>query len=140
MISRSEDETIKIAQDFSKKLSPGAVIALEGDLGAGKTTFVKGIALGLGLESTDEVTSPTFALMNIYASKTPLYHFDLYRLDSAKDIESIGFEEFIDDSKAIKCVEWAEKGKEFLKDQKVYKVQLETAGEGERNITLPEIK
>ncbi len=112
--SRSADETISIAREFSKKIKPGTVIALSGDLGSGKTTFIKGLAAGFGLKDSGKITSPTFALMHIYPSKPQVYHFDLYRLESIKEIEDMGFEEFISDPAVVTCVEWAEKAGELI--------------------------
>jgi tRNA threonylcarbamoyladenosine biosynthesis protein TsaE len=111
LITRSVEETIDSAKRFAKSLKAGDALALVGDLGSGKTTFVKGLALGLGLKSADEVTSPTFTIMNIYRTKPPLYHYDLYRMETAKEIAAIGFEEFANDPHAIICIEWAERAK-----------------------------
>lgn len=113
-LSRSARETISIARRFARTLKPGSVLALEGDLGSGKTTFIKGIALGLGLKHADEVKSPTFVVMHIYRSRIPIYHFDLYRLEAPSDLEAIGFQDFIWDAQAISCVEWAKKAKAYL--------------------------
>lgn len=88
-------------------LPPDALICLFGDLGAGKTTFVKGIAEGLGLGSF-QVSSPTFVYMNIYQGKTTLIHFDLYRLKDTDQFLSMGFDEYLE-GPGIKCIEWSEK-------------------------------
>lgn len=112
--TNSEEETIAFAKQFGKTLKPGTVIALHGNLGAGKTTFIKGLAMGLGLKDQDDVKSPTFALMHTYETKIPLYHFDLYRLETSGEIANIGFEEFVNDAGAITCVEWGERAKELL--------------------------
>lgn len=133
--SFSPDDTMKIAEDFARTLRPGTVIALHGNLGAGKTTFIKGLAQGLGLKKGHEVTSPTFALMHIYPTNPPLYHFDLYRLDSPKEIADIGFEEHINDPKAITCVEWAEKGEVFFPSSAIH-VFFEPLHENERQIRI----
>jgi tRNA threonylcarbamoyladenosine biosynthesis protein TsaE len=113
-VSHSPEETIKFAKTLSKKLKSGDVLALIGDLGSGKTTFIKGIAMGFGLKDGDEVKSPTFALMHTYPTKIPIYHFDLYRLEKPKELLSIGFDEFLSDPNAISCVEWADKFEDFL--------------------------
>ena len=134
-ISQSPEETITFAREFAKTLKPGSAVAFSGDLGSGKTTFIKGIALGLGLKNPDEVKSPTFALMHIYPTKIPLYHFDLYRLESLKEIETIGFEEFITDPKVISCIEWAEKAAKLLPDETFY-IQIELSGENSRKIEI----
>ncbi len=97
------------AEKLAHSIKPGAVLLLHGDLGSGKTTFVKGLARGLGLKNTAEVKSPTFVIMHVYKTRVPLYHFDLYRLEGGADLEAIGFQDFLNDPSAIACVEWAER-------------------------------
>ena len=105
--SSSESQTRAIAAAFAATLQPGAVLLLSGDLGAGKTAFVKGLAEGLGL-SPDEVTSPTFTLVHEYrGGRLPLIHVDLYRLDRA-DLDEIGLDQDLADQGVI-AVEWAER-------------------------------
>lgn len=113
--SFSPTETTRIGRELGKGLPPGAIVCLFGDLGAGKTTFVKGVRQGL-LEASihtpeienSEVTSPTFTYLNIYPGAVPLYHFDLYRLRDADEFLSMGFEEFLH-GQGISCLEWSEK-------------------------------
>lgn len=112
--TNSIQETIGFAKSFARKLKPGSILCLEGQLGSGKTTFVKGLAEGLGLKRPEQVKSPTFVLMHIYKAKTPLYHFDCYRLDSVEELENIGFQDFVSDPCAVSCVEWAEKAKGLI--------------------------
>ncbi len=114
VVTSSPQETINYAKRFAADLKPGTVLCLEGDLGSGKTTFVKGIAGGLGLKHPEQVKSPTFVLMHIYQAKMPLYHFDCYRLDSTEELENIGFQDFVNDPHAISCVEWAEKAGDLI--------------------------
>lgn len=97
-----------IGRQMGQQLTPGAILCLFGDLGAGKTTFVKGVLEGLHGEGDQEVTSPTFTYLNIYPGTTPLYHFDLYRLRDADEFLSMGFEEFLH-SNGVCCLEWSEK-------------------------------
>jgi tRNA threonylcarbamoyladenosine biosynthesis protein TsaE len=105
--STSEPQTRAIAAAFAATLQPGAVLLLSGDLGAGKTAFVKGLAEGLGI-SSDEVTSPTFTLVHEYrGGRLPLIHVDLYRLDRA-DLDEIGLDQDLADRGVI-AVEWAER-------------------------------
>ena len=139
LTSRSVDETVDVARQFAKELKAGDVIALEGGLGSGKTTFVKGLAQGLGLKKTDEVTSPTFTLLHIYPTRIPLYHFDLYRLDRPGEIAAIGFEEFVNQREGIVCVEWAEKAGERL-PKNALRIRFETEDEHSRKIFLPSSK
>lgn len=114
VVTSSPDNTQAFAKQFAKTLKPGTILRLEGELGSGKTTFVKGLAEGLGLKHPEQVKSPTFVLMHIYKAKIPLYHFDCYRLESLEELENIGFEDFVNDSNAISCIEWAEKAGSLL--------------------------
>ena len=135
-ISKSEKETIAFAKKFAKTLKPGTVITLEGGLGSGKTTFIKGIALGLGLKNQDEVKSPTFAIMHVYPTKPKLYHFDLYRFENPKDAEAIGFEEFTNDPETVSCVEWPERAGAFI-PRSALRLRFEVTGETSRKVLLP---
>ena len=135
VMTRSPRETQAFASKFAKELVPGDVVRLDGDLGSGKTVFVKGLARGLGLADANAVKSPTFVLMHIYKARVPLYHFDLYRLEGAAEIESIGLEEFTHDSSAVICVEWAERGAAFF-PKSSYRVRLAITGETTRQITI----
>ena len=135
LASRNAEETKELAQSFSHCLQGGDVVALQGTLGSGKTVFVKGLALGLGLSNPDEVKSPTFVIMHVYPTKIPLNHFDLYRLEEAKELEAIGFEDFVSDSRAITCVEWAERGVGYF-PKTTYYVDLQIIKDSERQITI----
>lgn len=107
IVSENENHTILVAEKFAKSLFAPCVVALEGDLGAGKTTFAKGVARGLGI--LESVTSPTFTLMNQYQGKKhKLFHFDLYRLEDTEEFRAMGFEEFFDLTTldGITLVEW----------------------------------
>lgn len=118
-LSRSSSETIEIAHHLASSLSVNAVIALHGDLGAGKTTFVKGIAKGLGTGDTDLVSSPTFSYLNIYNGDFPLFHFDLYRMNSANDFAMSGFEEYFQ-AGGICCIEWPGHASEALPNDTIF--------------------
>jgi len=107
IISDSEKMTLHIGLKMSGKLKKGSIVCLEGPLGAGKTVIAKGIALGLGIDS-DKVISPTFVLLREYEGKMPLYHFDLYRLNTPQDIVNLGYEEYLY-GEGISVIEWAEK-------------------------------
>lgn len=112
--SSSPDETKKIARDIARKISNGTV-ALSGDLGSGKTTFVQGFAEGLGIK--DKIISPTFVLIRQHQlpkSKRILYHIDLYRLEDPLELKNIGLEEIIENPNNIVLIEWAEKAKKLL--------------------------
>ena len=106
IVSASPAETRALARRLSQCLTGGDVLLLQGDLGAGKTEFVKGLAEGL--QVTDLVTSPTFTLLNVYHGVIPLYHFDLYRLEDAEELDNIGFEEFLGGD-GVAVVEWPDR-------------------------------
>lgn len=105
----------ELARTLAKKLYPGLVIALNGDLGAGKTTFTQDLTKAAGV--TETVNSPTFVLMNIYNGPLRFYHFDLYRLTTADDLENIGGEELIPSTDGVTIIEWAEKIPEILPEK-----------------------
>ncbi len=112
-ITHSEEETISLAKDLAKDFEGTEVVLLEGELGAGKTVFAKGIAAGLGLRDVHQVCSPSFILINIYQARYPIYHIDLYRLGEEKEILDIGWEDYL--GQGVIIVEWAEKIKFHLK-------------------------
>ncbi len=113
VITHSPDETWELARKLAPLLSSGDVINLSGDLGAGKTVFSKGLAVGLGIE--EPVTSPTFTLIKEYMGRLPLYHFDVYRLASPEEMEELGFDEYFYGS-GVSVVEWGDKIEELLPD------------------------
>jgi len=137
-ISRSESETITIAQHFARSLAKGSVVALYGELGAGKTVFARGVA-GY-LEVIQQVTSPTFTLINEYCGTIPLYHMDLYRLNSLPEIEEIGAEDYFYGD-GICLIEWAEKLEGLLPEHAIT-INLKQIDENRReiNIERPEEK
>ena len=112
-VSNNIDETITLGKTLADYLKKGSVIALIGELGTGKTTFVKGVAEGLGVATRDEVTSPTFVLIKEYKGNPCLYHIDLYRLKDPKEIEDIDYKEYLY-GEGIAVIEWAEKIKQYL--------------------------
>lgn len=126
------DETIKLGEIIGKSLEPGSIIALRGDLGAGKTVLVKGIARGLGIE--DEPVSPTFVIMNAYEGRIPLYHFDLYRISGADELIGIGSEEFLFGG-GVSAVEWADRVEEIFPEYTIYiDIKIPETGNGSENI------
>ena len=128
-LSNSENQTQEIATAYAKTLQQGDVVLLQGDLGAGKTAFVKGLAKGLGLNA--KVQSPTSAYMNDYGG---LYHFDCYRLSSGEDAEALGLTDYFY-ADGICAIEWAENIADAL-PQKVKIVRIEKTGESARTIIL----
>ena len=133
LTSNSEEETKLCAQRLALQLKAGDVVLLQGDLGAGKTTFVKGLAQALKVSSR-KVNSPTFVLMNYYKGKLPIYHFDLYRLGTPKELDTLDFDEYFY-GEGISLIEWPERlGKHAPKGY--YLVEFEHKSENQRAITI----
>ncbi len=138
-ITHSTEETREVGRNFARTLSPGTLVCFEGNLGAGKTTFIQGLLDGLGAEKP--FVSPTFILMKQYdlAVSTPagikyIYHADAYRL-GAKEFREIGFEEWITDAQGITLLEWPERIAEIL-PEKYVTVKIESVSENERRIEI----
>jgi tRNA threonylcarbamoyladenosine biosynthesis protein TsaE len=117
-ISKSEAETQKIGKDFANNLKPGSIAALFGELGSGKTQFIKGICKGLGVKEI--VNSPTFIIINEYYTENfgKLYHFDLFRMKTTEEILNLGFEEYLS-SNGILLIEWPELIENILPDNTI---------------------
>jgi tRNA threonylcarbamoyladenosine biosynthesis protein TsaE len=133
ILSESTDQTLRLGERLAKYLRRGDILCLEGELGSGKTTLIKGIAKGLRI-APEKVNSPTFVLMNAYHGLLPLYHFDLYRLEAIHEISSIGYEEFLYGD-GVAVIEWAERlgaltPKEYLR------IKLAHKGEDQRLIKI----
>ena len=135
MISHSAAETKKIGNEFVLRLQRGDVVALVGHLGAGKTTFVQGMAAGLGVAVKTYVRSPTFTLINEYPGKIPLYHFDLYRLERREELAGLGIDEYFDGD-GITVVEWGDKFPDLL-PAKTLTARFAMIDEQTREIELP---
>jgi tRNA threonylcarbamoyladenosine biosynthesis protein TsaE len=129
----SEEETSEVGRRVAASIRPGDVVLLYGDLGAGKTAFVRGLARGLGA-SPDEVTSPTFTIIQEYQGGTTLYHVDLYRVEP-RDVDDLGLDELIS-SGGIVAVEWAERWGN--RPANVHEVRIEHVGEDRRAISVTE--
>ena len=132
----SADQTIDFGYDLGCKLSSGSIVCLYGDLGAGKTTFIKGLAAGAAGVDIKQVNSPTFVYLNIYQGHRTVYHFDLYRLRNADEFLSMGFDEMLW-SDGICCVEWSERISELLPPGSI-KITLQHAGEDKRLLRMEE--
>lgn len=133
-ISRSEAQTEAVGEQFAKSLADGTVVAMYGDLGAGKTAFVRGMARGMGL--TCRVSSPTFTIVNEYCGERELIHFDMYRLNDSDELFDIGWEDYLARG-AVCAVEWSEKVDDaFYGDETV--VRIEKLGDTGRKITIEE--
>ena len=137
-ISHSEEETRQIASALGEKAVRGEILALEGDLGAGKTVFAKGFAQGLEYPFPEDVVSPTFTLIKEYrGGRLPLYHFDLYRLEDPSEAEEIGIDEYLFGD-GVCLIEWAERAEELL-PRGTGRVRIERipdAAADERRITI----
>jgi tRNA threonylcarbamoyladenosine biosynthesis protein TsaE len=133
LTTNNAQETIQAAFTFSKNLQAGDIVLLEGDLGAGKTTFVKGLAQGLKAK-VQEVVSPTFVLMNIYNGKLPIYHFDLYRLEKPQELASLNIDEYLQGD-GIAIIEWPKRlGDQMPRD--TYWIEFKHKDENTREICI----
>ena len=131
-LSTCEEDTEEIGAKFAGTLEPGSVVAMYGDLGAGKTAFVRGMARGLGIDC--RVSSPTFTIVNEYPGNPELIHFDMYRLSSADELFDIGWEDYIARG-AICAVEWSENVSDaFFGDERI--VKIEKTGDNTRRISI----
>jgi tRNA threonylcarbamoyladenosine biosynthesis protein TsaE len=131
LYSRNEKETKEIAFRIGSVLSKGAVVALNGELGAGKTTFSQGLAQGLGI--TDYVDSPTFSILKMYEGRLPLYHMDVYRLDE-NTIEDLGLDEYLFGD-GVALVEWSSRIKSLLPKNTIT-ISIDVLPNGEREISM----
>ncbi len=133
--SRGPATTMALGRSIGAELLPGDVVALTGDLGAGKTCFTQGIAEGLGVPEESCVRSPSFVILNVYpGGRLPLYHFDLYRVEDPAEMEELGYREILF-GEGVTVIEWAEKIRDLLPEEAVT-VRLTWLGETEREIAL----
>jgi tRNA threonylcarbamoyladenosine biosynthesis protein TsaE len=130
--TESEDETIALGERIAAELPAATVVLLIGELGAGKTTLAKGIVKGLGAATPDDVSSPTFTLIHEYSPS--VYHIDLYRLDTAAEVATLGLDEIFD-RRAVVLIEWGERFPELMPEQRV-EIRLQAEGENSREIEL----
>ncbi|MFH1371705.1 MAG: tRNA (adenosine(37)-N6)-threonylcarbamoyltransferase complex ATPase subunit type 1 TsaE [Planctomycetota bacterium] len=134
--SHSPQQTIKFGQQLGSQLKGGEVIALVGPLGSGKTHLIKGIVQGLGAEGTaNEVTSPTFVLVNEYSGRLDIFHIDAYRINSITEFEQIGFDDYCYPGSVV-LIEWADKIIEALSGIKYIKIELSHISEDHRTIRI----
>jgi len=138
MITNSAKETILAGEKLARKLKPGDMVALSGNLGSGKTTFTKGIGKGLGVKDSKRINSPTFVLIKEYNGRVPLYHLDLYRLDDLKEIKNLAIEEYIYGN-GITVIEWAEKIKSILPEKHIF-VKLKIKGDNKREVIIEDLR
>ncbi len=137
-------ETVRIGKTIGSLLLPGDVVGLVGELGAGKTQFIKGLAAGVGVENSAYLSSPSFTLIHEYLGKTPFYHIDLYRLEREQEAEELGLEEYFH-GRGVTAIEWADKIPSLLPEECLLVSMayvdkdvrsLEIAGKGKRYLNL----
>jgi tRNA threonylcarbamoyladenosine biosynthesis protein TsaE len=134
-VTNSPEETLKLGYKLGKKLKRGSIVALIGELGTGKTVFTKGIAKALGIREYEYVNSASFVIVKEYTSKRmPLYHFDLYRLKSSREMDTVGYEEYFY-SHGISVVEWADRAPDILPEKRIT-VKFKHKGESKREISI----
>lgn len=135
-MSRNERETFEIGERVGHQLSGGEILLLSGPLGAGKTVLVKGIAQALGLDAED-VTSPSFTLVNPHQGRLLLYHIDLYRLDEgASAAHAVDLDEILTDEKAVVIIEWAERMGRYPLPDNVWRIAISGDGDEPRKISV----
>jgi len=133
IVTKNYEETQKLGEELGRRLSPGSIVALTGQLGSGKTTLVQGIGKGLGIRSF--IKSPSFVIIHEYAGSVPLYHFDLYRIAHQEEIIFLGYEDYFYQKKGIVVIEWAEKIGDLL-PREYLKIELEIVDLSKRRISL----
>ena len=133
-ITRSAEETIALGRELAPMLKSARMVILRGDLGAGKTTLVKGIAEGLQAASQDDVTSPTFTLIHEFRGpEVNLFHVDLYRVETPRELDTLGLDELFAEDGNLVVLEWGEKFPRFVKDRDV-EISIQRVGDQERKI------
>ena len=133
--TRSAEETIDLGRQLAHELAPPRLVLLRGELGAGKTTLVKGIAEGFRAASQEDVTSPTFTLVHEYRGpEASVYHIDLYRIDTERELETLGLDDLFGDRNLL-LIEWGEKFPRFQRERDV-EISIERTGDQERRIKI----
>jgi tRNA threonylcarbamoyladenosine biosynthesis protein TsaE len=132
--TKSASETIRIGKSIGSRLLPGDVVALTGELGAGKTQLIKGLAAGVGVGNPTYVSSPSFKLINEYPGKITFYHIDLFRLRGEKEAEELGLDDYFQ-SRGITAIEWADKIPSLLPEE-ILRIDIRYTGENSRNLEI----
>lgn len=135
-ITKSTKETEELAEKIVKVLKKGEILGLIGELGAGKTSFIHGLARGLNVAKNCYVSSPTFTILKVYPADIDIYHFDFYRLNSADEFEDLGFDDYLKTGGLV-VIEWADKFLDLL-PKNMIRINFEVLGENERKIELPD--
>ena len=134
--TNSAEETIELGRTLAVEMQPPKLVLLRGDLGAGKTTMVKGIAEAFEAASQDDVTSPTFTLIHEYRGPAvSVYHIDLYRIDTPRELDTLGLDELINDDRNIVLIEWGEKFPKLVKERDL-EVAIERTGPESRKVIV----
>ncbi len=134
--TQSPEETIAFGRTLTEMLAPPKLVLLRGDLGAGKTTLVKGIAAGFQSAEEEDVTSPTFTLVHEYRGpRANLYHIDLYRIDTQRELDTLALDDLRAEPNSILLIEWGEKFPRLVRDRDV-EISLERAGDSARRIRI----
>jgi tRNA threonylcarbamoyladenosine biosynthesis protein TsaE len=135
IISNSPDETLQLGRMLGSQLKGGEIIGVFGQLGSGKTHFIKGIAAGAGAGDCKDVNSPTFVIINEYSGRLDIYHIDAYRLNSVSEFEMLGFDDFCYATSVV-LIEWADKIESALQTIDYIRIELEYEGESRRRIHI----
>jgi tRNA threonylcarbamoyladenosine biosynthesis protein TsaE len=138
IISSSVQQTMDLARLIGVMLGDGDILALSGELGSGKTCFTGGLARGLGVSESYQITSPTFTLINEYPGRCKLYHFDIYRLRGYSELEDLGYEEYFS-GKGVVVIEWAEKIAQILPEGTIF-INFQYIDENRRKIVIKGVK
>jgi tRNA threonylcarbamoyladenosine biosynthesis protein TsaE len=138
LVTHSLEETLAFGRALALLLSPPCLVLLEGELGSGKTVLTKGIVAGLGAAAESDVNSPTFALVHEYSGRRKVYHLDLYRVESARELASLGIEELLAENATV-IVEWGEKLLRAGAPVPRFEIKLEHRGEHERHLVVDEV-
>ncbi|HYX29772.1 MAG TPA: tRNA (adenosine(37)-N6)-threonylcarbamoyltransferase complex ATPase subunit type 1 TsaE [Pyrinomonadaceae bacterium] len=139
-MSRTEQETFDLGAKIGEQLAGGEILLLDGPLGAGKTMLVKGIGFALGMDQ-EEITSPSFTLVNSHQGRLLLYHIDLYRLDAgAAAAHAVDLDEILTDEKAVVIIEWAERLARYPLPNNVWRISISGDGDEPRQITIAQEK
>ncbi len=134
-LTHSAEETTALGRSLAADLHPPRLVVLRGELGAGKTTLIKGIAEGFKAASQENVTSPTFTLIHQYRGPgVNVYHVDLYRVDTQRELDTLGLDDLFDENSVV-LIEWGEKFPRFLRERDV-EIAIERLGENDRNIVV----
>jgi tRNA threonylcarbamoyladenosine biosynthesis protein TsaE len=134
VLTRSVTETLQLGKRMGRLLRSGEVVALTGELGSGKTHFIKGLAAGIGVERPDYITSPSFTLIHEYIGRIPFYHIDLFRLATEEEAEELGIEEYLG-RKGVAAVEWADRIPTLLPKELLW-INLRYLGPSIRSIQI----